>query len=309
MRVERNLVAVLILLITLAACGGEGSALFKPPVRLEKAKISNSVLFPSNERVMATYCPKGPARSRKCHLAAWDLDGGNVKLYRKPAHHSWLEAMFSPDGTEVVFELNDTGRYSTKLAIMDLATEKWRIVEGSDTYTIWPSFHPNGKKLIYAAVAHTPDNTESRSRSNLYGVDIHSLNLATGRTKALTDYRFKSASRPHYTGRGDEFVFEGKLPMNIFFNPNKPKYFTSDQIGRYTRKFGKNHILIINEIDKDWIPEFVIDDRKSMVSRGYSIGPIPGNKGNILYFESNVGIIGKLINSQRSSGIWKREKK
>jgi hypothetical protein len=299
--------AALALTLALGACGDEPPDWLKSPVLPEDAKIMTGVLFPSNERVMTTYCPAGLARTRKCHLVAWGLDGGNLKVYRKPAHHSWLRAMFSPDGKEVVFELNDTGRYSTKLAIMDLATEHWRIVEDSDSYKLWPSYHPNGGKLIFATVSQTPDNTKTRTRVRVAGVDIYSLDLKTGKTKTLTDFDFRATSRPYYTGRGDEFVFAGDMSGNIFFNPKDPRYLSDGNYWEFRKKYGDNGIILINENKNDWRPEFVMDNDISNVARAYSGSPIPANNGHKLYFGSNKGTIGKLVNPPKTQGIWARE--
>ena len=74
-----------------------------PPVEVPRAAvIEESVLFPANDRVMTTYCTAGLARQSTCHLAAWDLDGGNVRVYATPPGQRWRDARFSPDGKEFV---------------------------------------------------------------------------------------------------------------------------------------------------------------------------------------------------------------
>jgi WD40 repeat protein len=265
----------------------------------EDAKIEHSVLFPSNDRIMSNYCTAGVPSRQTCHLAAWDLDGGNVRVYATPEGHIWRTVNFSPDGKEFVFELNDTGRYSNKLAIMDLATERWRIIEGSDTFKNFPSYHPNGKKIIYAHVAETPDTYSTTTHVKFEKVDIHSLDLTTGVTTALTDYQFRAVSPPYYTGRGEEFVFSGADPWKVLS--------AGFDSAEYNRLYRGNSIITMNEIDKGWRPDFVMYDKPSVYPRPYAIEPVPASQGAVLYFESNKGKVGKYKNSPLSTAIWARE--
>ncbi len=294
-------VACLAMALALTGCG------IKDPAVPRKARIEEPVLFPSNDRVLTTYCPAGLPETLKCHLAAWDLDGGNFKAYRKPAHHSWMNGRFSPDGTEIVFELNDTGRYSTKLAIMTLATEQVRIVESTDSYKLWPSYHPNGRKLIFATVSKTPDNTETSHGVNVVGVDMHGLDLATGKTKALTDYDFFRALRAYYTGRGDDFVYGGYYPLRKPRDPVDKELHALDSFTDYREKYGGNSIITANERKNDWRPDFIMDDSPNSTFRAYAVSAVPAKNGSILYFESDAGKIGGCFNSTCSTAIWIRE--
>lgn len=292
--------ASLAVLLLLAGCG------IKDPIVPTKASIEETVLFPTNDRVLTTYCPAGPPATLKCYLAAWDLDGGNFKVYRKPAHHSWRDGRFSPDGTEIVFRLNDTGRYSTKLAIMTLATKQLRIVESTDRYKLWPSYHPNGKKLIFATVSQTPDNTEPSPGVSVAGVDMHSLDLATGETKALTDYEFQQAARAYYTGRGDEFVYGGYFPMKIFLNRHNKKFYALEKNYEYKEKYRGDSIITVNEHQNDWRPDFVMDSSSELTFKAYAVDAVPSKNGAILYFQSDAEESKANRMSTYSTAIWIR---
>jgi len=265
----------------------------------EDAKITESVLFPNNDRIMANYCTAGVPSQKTCHLAAWDLDGGNVKIYWAPAGQFWQNARFSPDGKSFVFELNDTGRYSTKLAIMDLATERWRIVEGSDSFKKHPSYHPNGKKIIYAIAAGTPDTYSTTTHVKFEEIDIHSLDLTTGKTTALTDYQFFAIYPPYYTGRGEEFVFSGSDPWKVLS--------AGYDSAKYNRLYEGNNIITMDETDRGWRPDFVMYDNPDVYPRPYAAQPVPASKGNILYFASNKGKVGEYRDSPLSTAIWVRQ--
>lgn len=297
--------AVAIFALVLFAALSLGGCGIKDPVVPEVAKIENTVLFPSNDRVLTTYCPAVVAETRKCRLAAWDLDGGNLKIYRQPAHHSWMDARFSPDGTEIVFVLNETGRYSTKLAIMELATEQVRIVEGNNSYKLWPSFHPNGGKVIFATVSRTPDNTRTRTRVRVAGVDIYSLDLASGKTKALTDYDFRQASRPLYTGHEDDFVYGGYFPLKILLD-SQNEYYKDKKIGDYDEEYRGNSIITVTNDRNDWRPDFVIGGPIKITVGPYSGDAIPSQNGSTYYFESNSDAINLCPYNTCTSAIWMR---
>ncbi|MBT3333989.1 MAG: hypothetical protein HN394_20995 [Rhodospirillaceae bacterium] len=286
----------------LAALIAVSGCAYEMPDLPEPARIQDSVLFPSNERVMTTYCTAGKFGERSCHLAAFDLDGSNVKVYATPPGHRWQGARFSPDGKAFVFELNDTGRFSNKLAIMNRASGQWRIIEGSDSFKNWPSYHPNGKQIVFAVFDRTPDNYQSTSHVKTSGADMHNLDLATNKVRALTDFRFAKAGPPHFTGRGDEIVFGGYDPRKFLQDPNNSHHASS-----YDELYQTDTIYTVNETKHDWRPDFVIDGGTSLAIRAYSGHPIPSRGGKIIYFRSNLGKVGRLINSSRSNAIWIRE--
>jgi hypothetical protein len=241
-----------------------------PPLR---PQVSDTQLLPGNKRVLSTFCPtmtgeqQKVLRIRPCYLATWNLDGSDIRVYRRPAGESWKYPALSPDGREAVFVLNDTGRFSTKLAILELATGEVRIVESSDTYKLAPSFHPNGRKVIYVTANCTPDNMETKTHVRVACVDVFGLDLTNHAVDQLTDFNFAGALGPHYTGKGDEFVVTAGMPLK-----------NSDQLKRFENKYRSNGALRFDPKNPDLNPYFL--------SRADSYDAIPLQNSDGFYFWS-----------------------
>ncbi len=251
---------------------------------------------------MSSYCTAGLTYERTCHLAAWDLDGSNVKIYETPEGQYWQRARFSPDGKEFVFEIHDDDRYVTKLGIMNRGTQEWRIVEDADSYKLWPSYHPDGSKIAYALYRRMPDNYQTRTHVKINSADIFALDLATGETRALTDFNFMLAGEPYFTGRGDEVVYLAEYPYKILHDPKNAHIRDS-----YDELYQLNFIHRVSETEKNWHPDFVIDKTSSTIYRAHSSNAVPSQNGTIIYFDSNLGNIGKLVNPPESAAIWARQ--
>ncbi len=294
--------ACLLMALSLAGCAGTATE------AAQKAGIVTALLFPANDRVLATYCNAGLAEHRRCQVAAWDLDGANLKVYRKPEGHFWTVGGFSPNGREVVLEIAESRRLSTKLAILNLQSERVRIVEGSDSYKFLPSYHPKGGKLIFAKAVDAPDDILTKRNEIAHGSDIHTLDLATGETTALTDYGFAIIETPYYTGRGDEFVYGGYDPWKVLYGAKSPKPIKGRKFfERYDDLYWGNTVISVNEVKNDWRPDFLIKKRPSSLSGIYARYPVPAEKDSKLYFQSNKGEIGQYEDANYSTAIWVRE--
>ena len=105
--------------------------------------------------------------------------------------HGNVSIDLSPDGAAVVFSAADGDLY-----LFTIKTESVTRLTTTDAIESVPSFSPDGKSIVYAAV----ENVNSSS-------NIYKLNLANNVSSQLTRETKRSDFLPHYSPDGKKIVF------------------------------------------------------------------------------------------------------
>ena len=178
---------------------------------------SGATFDPTGKYVYYTISRKGGA-----HIYRLDLKKRTVRaVIAKPSHTLNLEPDVSPDGRQLVFSSNRSGK--PMIYITDVgARGKAERLTFAGRYNSNPTWSPDGKTIVFASYqkAH---------------YDIYSLNLATRQIKKLTNYVRKNGraadhTSPSFSPDGRFIVFASNR-----HTPNKQLYFMSSE-GEYVRR-------------------------------------------------------------------------
>jgi TolB protein len=133
---------------------------------------------------------------------AMDSDGTHVKrlTHYGPAFKSAaIWDGWSPNGRKIVFSVNPTDSLGARLWIMNAdGSHKRRILNDPGFHDIFPSFSPDGKRIIFA-----------RQDLNYYAIAIYRVDVDGNGLKAITHLTPEIGDvRPEYSPDGSKVEFE-----------------------------------------------------------------------------------------------------
>ena len=85
---------------------------------------------------------------------------------QKMGLHNAGEAYFSPDARTIIFQATPAGREDYQIYTLDLETRRMKRVSTGRGACTCASFHPNGRKIIFASTHLDPDADQPRSRQD-----------------------------------------------------------------------------------------------------------------------------------------------
>lgn len=154
-------------------------------------------------------------RKHKCEPTILEIDTGKLIKFNIQDKDLWLSSgRFSPDGGYIVFVVkrkSEKYRWS-QLGKYDLTKHSLKILTKSKSYKAFPSFSPDGSKIIYAS----PGRERKRGATRHSRWDIYELEIQSGKEQQLTHYEFFLIGRPFYMPDGKQFIYSGDSPR--FFN-------------------------------------------------------------------------------------------
>jgi Tol biopolymer transport system component len=220
-----------------------------------------------NTQLFVDYCD-----AERCDIGALSVATGALTLYTpRDRSYELHSPSLSYDGTHLAVSIKKKRETSTaQLAIVDLNQGRYRIVTSSPTLKEFPSFSPNGRKIIFSqANRERPSGATRFSRWDVYEVDI-----PTSEERRLTDFCFFLIGTPQYYPDGKSFLFSGDPPMC-----NYPARGAAVQSYKeYAQRYQQNTIFRMTEGQTTLKPLF---------ERGpHSNGPILSQDGRRVLFVS-----------------------
>lgn len=256
-----SLTAILILVLLyswMAGCTPPHEKKANPPAILVNGFSSN------NELLSLDICLLPECRAI---LLNWRT-GEFTELKPRNPDEMWTSASFSHDDRFLVLTVKQKseGFRTSQLAIYDRQHEALRVLTHSAVYKLYPTFSPEGNRLIYARAGR--ERKEGKTQHADW--DVYEMSIETKEEKPLTDYRFYLIDRPHYMADGKRFVFSGHGPSRF---ENKSGV---DARNNYKMKFDDNRVFIRNAGTSELTPALTngIDTRAPSLSRDDSISYI-----------------------------------
>lgn len=193
----------------------------------EEYAVSEPTLSPDNNKIIFSIREKGGPTN----IGVYELPTGKFSKMN-PTGKSCLSPIYSRDGKVIafvqrekrdanVFIINSDGTAPRQITHTDNKEGEIDHSYGSlPVYKIdaLPSFSPDGQKIIY--LQSRVKRKRSMGGEMISHWDVHEVNIATGKQKQLTDFRFYSASRPYYLPDRQGFIFsasgaKGDMPEEM----------------------------------------------------------------------------------------------
>lgn len=221
----RRLVAALAFAVGLAGCAA--------PERY----VASPSFAPDNSGLVLNLCEAGAG----CKVATLAFASGRLREFEPPSGETWFAPVYSPDGSRLAFSVADEGRPYSQLAVMNADGGGYRVLTAGSALRSWPSFSPDGRRLIYARSTRF-----SRQRPyNPIDSHIYEIDVATGVERPLTAMGFSRPSRPFYLPDGRRFIFSAP-----------PAFDAADDRRRYDQVYGANTIFVMDDTDNRLVPAF-----------------------------------------------------
>lgn len=180
----------------------------------EEYVVSEPTLSPDNKKIILSIRQKGKSSG----IGIYDIQSVKFSIMN-PTGKPCLSPIYSADGNFIAFVQRD--ERNTNIVVIDKnfnnirqithdTNKKGEIDHSYGELPIYkmnalPSFSPDGQKIIY--LQSRVMRKRSMGGNMISHWDIREVNLATGKQRQLTDYRFYGASRPYYLPNGKGFIF------------------------------------------------------------------------------------------------------
>jgi len=182
-----------------------------PPVEAKPIKDTISQLSFSHDgkRLLFDRCREGD-----CQIQVYDLATGELSAYRSPSDERWTMARYSYDGKKIVFSIIPIRKDDSldlgdmQIAVMDPGGKNIRKITTGPGAKIYPVFSHSGTKVLYARAAYIREDGGTPAAQ----FDAWEVDLATGKEKRLTYFKFFSMSNLTYFPDDERFIFYGTFP-------------------------------------------------------------------------------------------------
>jgi TolB protein len=174
-------------------------------------------------------------RTKKRRRYVWDFDphmeifeanpdGSQLKRLTNSAGYD-AEGSYSPDGKQIVFCSNRSGKDNLELYIMDAdGTNVRKLTDAPGCYNGGPFFSPDGKRVIFRSDRKKKDHLQ-----------LYVINADGTGEKALTDDQDWVFWAPYWHKDGKHIIYTAADHSNPLARPNYDLYWMNIETGRKTR--------------------------------------------------------------------------
>jgi len=127
---------------------------------------------------------------------------------KKNSYHS--RPMYSPDGKKIVFLSKQIEREESQISILDLPTNRIKLLNTGEAYVTEAIFHPDGKKIIFCGASFI-GNYSPMARKDPHDIDIYSINVDGTDLKKITDFGAYELSSLSLNESGEKIIFESTI--------------------------------------------------------------------------------------------------
>lgn len=153
---------------------------------------------------------------RPARIHVYDLETGELGLYRQPEEEEWTMARYSYDGRHIVFVITPftpTPKVKRDLANMQVAMmdpdgKNLKFITKEPGVKIYPSFSHSGKKILFGRA----EIIREKARTPAAGYDLYEVDVVTSVETRLTRFRFYQMSPPSYLPDDQSLLFEAYGP-------------------------------------------------------------------------------------------------
>lgn len=229
----------LILAVVLLLSAGHGCA------SADQTNFQINGFSPDNRYLSLDVCFKSDCQAI---LLDWQ-SGAFTRLEASDPDQAWTSARYSPSGKflAVAVKRKSDNFRTVQLGIVDTKTKSLRVLTNTPTQKDAPSFSPDEKRLIFMYAGRERESGKTRF-SNW---DIHELDIATGKERPLTNFKFFLIGKPFFLPDGKRFIFSGEGPDRFL---NKVGI---DAYHAYQEKYQDNTIFVRAPESTDLSPAFV----------------------------------------------------
>lgn len=222
------------------------------PVKKKDLRING--FSPDNRLLSFDFCPDSD-----CFAGLLNLQSGEVaKILPPNSDERWSSGRFSPSGKYLAFAVkraSEKYRWS-QLGLYDISANTMKILTHTESFREWPSFSPDGKRLIFAQANRERESGKTRFSD----WDIYELEIESGKERRLTDFQFFLIGHPSYLPDGKHFIFSGEGPNR---HEGKTGVKTGEDYDKvqeankaYKDKYQDNRIFILRPEDTELHPAF-----------------------------------------------------
>jgi Tol biopolymer transport system component len=211
-------------------------------------------------------------------IHVYNLETGELSAYQSPPDETWREPSYSHDGKHIVFiatphhEKLDLKK--DQIAIMDPDGKNIVKITNFPGLKRGPSFSHAGDKVIFGRAEYLRE----RGRTPAGGYDIFETEVATGKTRRLTEFWFYSVSKPHYLSDDTRFIFSALGPTRFPTIPSSDYVAETKYREELQKTYKENEIFVMREGQAVLKPYMVFYDR--------STKPLVSKDGSRLLFQS-----------------------
>jgi Tol biopolymer transport system component len=209
-------------------------------------------------------------KGQKPMIGKVDLTTNEGTLYSAIAQDDQLTSPgVSTDDKRLVVAIRDkASNYElSQIGVVDLGTSTYRVVTKKQSYKQFPSFSPDGKKIIYGQA----NRLRSSGRTRFSNWDIYETEIETRVERRLTDFCFYAISPPHYFQSSDKFVFAGEHPRC-----NSDDSVTNASSKMATRLTSRSAIFLFGTDEQNAFKPFVVVGDESLA-------PVVSSDGRIFF--------------------------
>ena len=274
---------------------------FAPAVAPSKEKFYISSFSPDSKKLYLEFA----GINRNVNIGWMDLLSKQVSLYVPgDTQDRFASPSSSADGKQLAVVIKEAANNFeiSQIGVIDLESNSYRAVTKSDSFKQFPSFSPDGKKIIYGQSNRIRESGKTRFSD----WDIYEVEISTGIERRLTNFCFFEINNPFYFNEGNKFVFSGT--PSTCLAPDYAGYQDSqDFLRNYEALYQKNHIFMMIGNETRLKPflmngphangAFLAQDGKIFfVSRTNEMDGLNLSKFNFDIFVYEVGTIKRLTN-------------